>query len=160
MGINKYKDLTDTQKQMRLFIIDMIIEKENYITLDYARLNLINKVNFNKYIIDEALRFFEEENIMVVNENKIEYIYPVSAYPTIHKVKLNDNREFNAMCAIDALGCRCIFNQDLEINSMCSVTGEKIKICIKDGNIDYINNKNLRILHVNLEKYDSWSSNC
>ena len=37
-------------------------------------------------------------------EGNINFIYPVSALPTAHRVSLAGGREFWAMCAIDAIG--------------------------------------------------------
>ncbi|MCU9807076.1 alkylmercury lyase family protein [Paraclostridium sp. AKS46] len=98
--------------------------------------------------------------MVVDDDGYINFIYPVSAHPTMHRVKLEDKREFNAMCAIDAMGWRCTFNQDIDIKSRCYVTGNEINISIKDGKVTSLNNPDLRVLHLNLDKHENWAANC
>lgn len=161
MKNNKYSNLDRTQKNIRLSIMDMIIEKERPVSLNETISFLEKKFNLKSEYINEAFKLFVDKNIMVVDENNyINFIYPVSAHPTMHRVKLADNREFHAMCAIDALGWRCTFNQDIDIKSKCYTTGQDINISIRNGKISYINNPDLRILHLNLSKYENWASNC
>lgn len=160
-NINKYKSLEKIEKDIRLEIMNTIIEKQSVVNIEEIIKILSESKNIEKPYLKEILNKFIENNIMVVDDNRdINFIYPVSAYPTMHKVKLQDGREINAMCAIDALGVGCTFNQDIEINSMCCVTGDKIKINIKDNKIDYINNQDLRVLHIDLEKYENWAASC
>lgn len=159
-NINKYIKLNNLQQQIRLNIMDMIIENKEPISLENAKEELSKSINADSLYIKETLELFIKENIMVINDGNIDFIYPVSAYPTIHKVTLNDGRVLNAMCAIDALGVAFTFNQDIEINSICSSTGNEINIELKDGKINKINNNDLRILHIDLEKYENWAASC
>lgn len=160
-NINKYRSLEDKQKKIRLEIMNMIIEKESVISLSEISNDLVNRLNLEESYIKETLEHFVENNIMVVDDNNyVNFIYPVSAYETMHKVRLEDGRKLNAMCAIDALGVGVTFNQDIEIDSICNVTLKKINIKIKDNKIDYINNDSLCILHINLEKHENWAANC
>lgn len=161
MENNKYRSLDETQKNIRVSIMDMIIQKERPVSLDESTAFLEDKLKLKKEYIEETLELFINKNIMVVDDQKcINFIYPVSAHPTMHRVKLADNREFNAMCAIDALGWRCTFNQDIYIKSRCYVTGNEINISIKNGKITSLNNPNLRVLHLNLDKHENWAANC
>lgn len=160
MKVNKYRSLDKTQKNIRISIMDMIIEKKRPVSLEESKIWLKNKFNLEENYINETLKLFINKNIIVVDEDYINFIYPVSALPTMHKVTLSDKREFYAMCAIDALGWRCTFNQDIDINSKCYVTGKEMNISIKDGKITSINNPDLRVLHLNLDKYENWSANC
>ena len=161
MKNNKYRNLNEIQKKIRVSIMDIIIEKQRPISLDESVCFLEDKLNLKKEYIQETLKLFINKNIMVVDDaGYINFIYPISAHPTMHRVRLSDNREFNAMCAIDALGWRCTFNQDIDINSKCCVTGKEINISIRDGKIISLNNPNLRVLHLNLKKYENWASSC
>lgn len=161
MKNNKYRNLNQIQKNIRVSIMDMIIEKERPVSLDESVVFLEDKLNLKKEYIKETLKLFIDKNIMVVDDDGyINFIYPVSAHTTMHRVKLADNREFNAMCAIDALGWRCTFNQDIDINSKCYVTGKEINISIRDGKVSSLNNPDLRVLHLNLEKHENWASSC
>lgn len=161
MENNKYRNLNQIQKNIRVSIMDMIIEKERPVSLDESVVFLEDKLNLKKEYIKETLELFIDKNIMVVDDDGyINFIYPVSAHPTMYRVKLADNREFNAMCAIDAMGWRCTFNQDIDIKSRCYVTGNEINISIKDGKITSLNNSDLRVLHLNLNKHENWAANC
>lgn len=161
MKNNKYRSLDEIQKNIRVSIMDMIIEKERPVSIDESIVFLEDRLSLKREYIKETLELFVKKNIMVVDdENYINFIYPVSAHQTMHRVKLADNREFNAMCAIDALGWRCTFNQDIDIRSNCYVTGNEISISIKDGKITSLNNPNLRVLHLNLNKHENWASSC
>lgn len=159
-NINKYKDLQPKQKEIRLSIMDLIIEKERPVKLNevYEHLEKVADVDLN--CIKDCIDLFVNKNIMVVDNEEVNYIYPVSAHKTMHQVKLNDGREFSAMCAIDALGTACTFGQDIKITSMCNVTGKEINICVKKSKIHSTNNDDLRILHINLDKYENWATSC
>ncbi|CEK32804.1 alkylmercury lyase [[Clostridium] sordellii] len=161
MKSNKYRNLDKSQKQIRLSIMNMIIDEKRPVSLDEVTKKLKESLNQDENNIKETLKLFLDKNIMVIDEDEyINYIYPVSAHPTMHQVTLADKRTFNAMCAIDALGWRCTFHQDIDINSKCYVTGEDINISIRDGKISSINNPDLRVLHLNLDKYANWAASC
>ena len=64
------------------------------------------------------------------------------------------------MCAIDALGSYSLFHQDTEINSICSQTGEKIYVRIKDREIAEHSPKDIHVIHVDLNKNKNWASTC
>lgn len=161
MKINKYRSLNENQKNIRISIMDMIIEKKRPVSLEEVSIWIKDKLNLEENYIKENLNLFIANNIIVVDEDKyINFIYPVSAHKTMHKVTLADKREFNAMCAIDALGWRCTFNQDIDINSKCYVTGKEINISIKNDKVVYLNNPDLRVLHLNLDKHENWAASC
>lgn len=158
--IEKYNSLDNTQQKIRISIMDMIIDKGSSITLQEATEYISKKLKTEKQYMKNTLQYFIDKNIMVVDGDGINFIYPVSALPTNHKVTLRDNRSFSAMCAIDAIGASCTFNQDVRINSICSATGKEIEIVIKNEKIEYVNNPNLRVLHINLDKHSNWAASC
>jgi mercuric reductase len=53
--------------------------------------------------------------------------YPVTMEKTPHKVKVNGHT-IHAMCAIDALAVGAVFHTEVEIDSVCHVTGEPVHI--------------------------------
>jgi hypothetical protein len=53
--------------------------------------------------------------------------YPVTIEKTPHQVKVNGNTLY-AMCAVDALAVGAAFDVEVEIESVCHVTGEPIRI--------------------------------
>lgn len=158
--IEKYNSLDDTQRKIRIYIMDMIIDKCSSVTLKEVIEHISENLNLEKEYLETTLKHFIDKNIMVVDGDSINFIYPVSALPTNHKVILSDNRSFSAMCAIDAIGTSCTFNQDVRINSICSATGKEIEIFIKDEKIEYVNNPDLRVLHINLDKHSNWAASC
>ncbi|MCC0781650.1 hypothetical protein IR152_00575 [Clostridioides sp. ES-S-0108-01] len=158
--IEKYNSLDNTQQKIRISIMDMIIDKGSSITFQEATEYISKKLKTEKQYMENTLQYFIDKNIMVVDGDSINFIYPVSALPTNHKVTLRDNRSFSAMCAIDAIGTSCTFNQDVRINSICSATGKEIEIVIKNEKIEYVNNPNLRVLHINLDKHSNWAASC
>jgi hypothetical protein len=117
--------------------------------------NMVDKKNIAR-ILESLLK----KNAAVVYDNNINFIYPVSAISTNHKVRLGDDRGFSAMCAIDAMGTSFTFKQDVEINSSCSHCGDSVKVSIKDSKLNTYEPNDLHILHVDLNKNANWSGNC
>jgi hypothetical protein len=158
---NKYRKLENAQKKIRVEIMNMIIDKKSVVSLNEISNNLLNTLELEESYIKQTLDYFEKNNIMVVDEdNYVNFIYPVSAHETMHKVTLQDGRKLNAMCAIDALGAGLTFNQDIAIDSVCNITSKEINIKLKDNKLHSINNDDLRILHINLDKHENWAASC
>ena len=102
-----------------------------------------------------------DKNIFVADEEgNINFIYPVSALPTNHRVTLEDGRNFYAMCAIDSMGTAFTFKQNVHIESVCSQCGEKVVVDIKDQEIAYVEPDTLHVLHVDLNKSTNWADSC
>lgn len=53
--------------------------------------------------------------------------YPVTTEKTAHRIKVGDATLY-AMCAVDALAVGAAFDKEVEIESVCHVTGEPIRI--------------------------------
>ena len=64
------------------------------------------------------------------------------------------------MCAIDSLGSYFTFWQDLEIDSVCSTSGEPIKVVVKNGEIVHRSSPDIHCIHVNLNEFQDWSACC
>jgi hypothetical protein len=158
--VEKYKNLDDTQRAIRVSIMDMIIEEKRCVTLNEVVNVLSSKLSIDRGYLQNTLDSFIKENVLVAEGENINFIYPVSALSTSHNVTLDDGREFYAMCAIDAIGTSCTFHQNVTINSMCCVTGQEIKIRVEDEQIKYVSNPNLRVLHVDLDKHSEWAASC
>lgn len=158
--VEKYSKLNDIEKKIRISIMDIIIEKKRSVCVDEA-IEILDKVlDFDVDYIKETINNFQRDNILVVEDGNINFIYPVSAIPNSHKVTLDDGREFHAMCAIDAIGTSCTFNQNVTIESSCCVTGKEVRLRVEDEAIKNLNNKDIRILHVDLDKHAEWAANC
>ena len=60
----------------------------------------------------------EIEAIRLGPDGQIAVAYPFSATPTRHRVRLGDQVEVHAMCALDALGMSALIVQDTRIDSV------------------------------------------
>lgn len=158
--VEKYKNLDETERHIRLSIMNMIIDEKRSVSVDEVVVKLSAELNLDEYRLVKTLEHFKNENVLVTDEENINFIYPVSALATNHNVTLDDGRSFYAMCAIDAIGTSCTFHQNVTINSMCCVRGTEINIRVKDEQIEYVNNQDLRVLHVNLDKHSEWAASC
>lgn len=154
-----YDSLNKLQQDIRRIILDMMIDKEGSVSYDEVRSESKRK-GIDIKLVNLTLEKFEEEHYFVVDDSDIIFMYPVSSKATNHRVKLADGREFYAMCAIDSLGSAVTFDQDIEINSRCMMTQKDICVKVKDGKIESTNNKDIRVLHVNMDNYSNWASSC
>jgi hypothetical protein len=91
-------------------------------------------------------------------EGNLNFIYPVSALATRHRVSLEDGRRCFAMCAVDAMGTAFTFEQDVEIQSECSECGKPISVRIERGRLAEVAPPDLRVLHVDLNKFENWAA--
>ncbi len=152
--------LEDNEKLVRRYIMENIIDNKE----PYNLLNDISNIklkDLSKNEIESIYKKLVKKNIIVPDENNnINYVYPVSAIGTNHKITLEDGRSFTAMCAIDSIGTHFTFKQNIKINSNCSNTGEEIYLELKDGKIVDCQPKDLHILHVDLNKNQNWSGEC
>ena len=156
----KYRCLDDVKKKVRIKIMDFIIEKNGPVNIEETKNYIETKMGLEKDYVEEVVNQFVDTNVMVADEENINFIFPVSGYETNHKITLQDGRKFNAMCAIDSIGTSYTFDQSIEINSACSSTGKEICLKVDSGNVEYVNNPDLRVIHINLEKHSEWASSC
>lgn len=147
----KYKELSLVEQKARLRLIDRVIEMKRQLTEQEGI-----EICENKKIYE----ILKRKNIFAFMDNKITFLYPVSAVPTNHKVKLADGREFFSMCAVDALGVSSMFHIDSEIFSVCSETGEHVYVKVCGGEIEEYFPKTLHVLHVDLTKENNWAAEC
>jgi hypothetical protein len=98
--------------------------------------------------------------VVIGETDEITFVYPVSALPTRHKVRLQDGRAFSAMCAIDALGSTFTFHQDVSIASACSYCDEPVAITIQNGEIRELQPATTHVLHADLNRVENWATSC
>ena len=78
--------------------------------------------------VDSGLAELERRDLMVLDgEGAITGVYPFSAQPTGHRVRL-DGQGLNAMCAIDALGVGAMYGRDVTVDSACRGCGGTIHV--------------------------------
>ncbi|MBU5436532.1 alkylmercury lyase family protein [Tissierella sp. MSJ-40] len=153
--------LIKEEKILRRHLMNCVINKGQSLDInDVYEVTSDIKI-MDKEVVDKIIGNLLKKNAIVIDEERnVNFIYPVSAIPTNHKVILADGRQFSAMCAIDAMGTAFTFKQDVNIESKCSNCGADIKVSIRNGKLDSYEPTDLHILHVDLNKNLNWSGNC
>ena len=155
------KRLNRDEKKARRFLMNYTIDNGKPFNLNETTEDLAKSIGFSKENLYNLFNNLLDKVAIVVDEDKnVNFIYPVSALPTKHKITLSDGRSFNAMCAIDGMGTAFTFKQDVVIDSVCSNCGSSIHVEIKDGKLADFYPEDMHILHVDLNKNQDWSGNC
>ncbi len=85
--------------------------------------------------LETALQRLDQEDMIILNaEGQIVGAYPVTLEATPHHLVVN-GVGINAMCALDALTVGPMFDAEVEINSVCRMSGEPIHIRQKGRSI-------------------------
>jgi len=79
----------------------------------------------------EALH--EGDAIRLTSNGQVAVAYPFSATPTRHRVRIDDQTDAYAMCAVDALGISAMLGQDTRIDSVDVTTGQPITVTTTAG---------------------------
>ena len=162
MGQNIQEKFTDAQNELRLAIMNFIIDNGRPFNLKsdgFAALSGIRLSSGGEYSGIVAL--LQEKDGLVADEaGNVNFIYPASALPTHHRVTLADGREFTAMCAIDALGAAFTFGQDAKVNSKCSVCGAPVHVEIRSGVVAKCSPESLHALSFDLAGLSNWAASC
>ena len=148
--------LTAEENRLRGWLMDYTIENRKPFRLD-NRIPEHPPVPDPQYLLG---RLVEKRVAVLDDRGNVNFIYPVSALPTNHRVSLPDGRDFFAMCAIDALGAAFTFGQDTRVRSNCSECGQAISVCVKDGKIADLSCPDTHALHVDLNRMDDWAASC
>ncbi len=152
--------LLEKEKNIRRYLMNYVIDNKQAFNINDSS-KIVKETGIEKEEVKIILKSLSKKNVIVVDEDEnINFIYPVSAIPTNHRVRLQDGREFTAMCAIDAIGTAFTFKQDVDIESKCSSCGSDIKLSVRNGILHTYEPKDLHILHVDLNKNSNWSGNC
>ncbi len=72
----------------------------------------------------------DEEDLIHIREGLVEIAYPFSAVPTPFVVRLAEEQERYACCAIDALGMAPMLGQRVEIQSRCHDCGDLLELTV------------------------------
>lgn len=75
--------------------------------------------------------------IRLAPDGQIAVAYPFSATPTRHRVRIGDQVDVYAMCAVDALGIAPMVGQDTVIESVDVTTGQPIAVTTRSGRISW-----------------------
>ena len=140
--------------------MDCIIDNGGSVNIELAKKWVKEHMESSEETIDATFKQFIDTNVMVVIDDEITFIFPVSGKPTNHRITLEDGRSFCAMCAIDSIGTSYTFKQPVTINSMCAATGKEIELKVDNGKVLYTNNPGMYIIHVDLLKNTDWANAC
>lgn len=160
MDENVHRKFTARQDELRLYFINRVIDDGGcQIEEEKQRAMQALSMSSDEYdaIVDELIF---QDGLVLDEERNISFIYPVSALPTNHHVKLADGREFTAMCAIDALGAAFTLHQDTVVDSVCAVCGEPVHVEIRDGKVAAYSPEELHALTFPLGELSNWSGSC
>lgn len=150
-----YSRLTDPERRLRMKLMEQILRSTGPVNeADISQLDMQPETGT---IIQSLIN---KRVIVKDSVGDITFVYPVSALPTSHKVRLQDGRTFHAMCAIDALGAAFTFEQDVSITSVCGYCQEPITAVIHNEHFAEIEPPSLCVLHVDLKKEDKWATSC
>ena len=70
-------------------------------------------------------------------DGQLTVAYPFSATPTAHRVRIGDQVEVYAMCAVDALGMSAMLDEDTQIESVDATTGQPITVTLSAGGTNW-----------------------
>ena len=161
MDQNIHKKFTDMQNELRLYIIQFIVDHQRRYHLDQDMTQTLKALGMDQKEYEEIIECLLKKDGMVIDEERnVNFIYPVSALQTSHHVTLQDGREFTAMCAIDAIGAAFTFHQDTEIHSACASCNEPVHIRIVAGQVAEYSPKNLHALTFPLGELSNWAGSC
>lgn len=161
MGQNIQEKFTAPQNEVRLAIMNFIVDQQrpfNVCTDGAAALPLTLSQEGD---FADIVRILQAKDGMVIDgAGNVNFVYPVSALPTPHRVSLADGRTFTAMCAIDALGAAFTFRQDVEVNSVCGECGKPVRVRLHEGTLQEFSPEDLHILTFRLEDIVNWAGSC
>ena len=161
MDQNIHKKFTERQNELRLYIIQFIVDHQRPYHLDQDMTQTLKALGMDQKEYEEIIECLLKKDGMVIDEERnVNFIYPVSALQTSHHVTLQDGREFTAMCAIDAIGAAFTFHQDTEIHSACASCNEPLHIRNVVGKVAEYSPKNLHALTFPLGELSNWAGSC
>jgi hypothetical protein len=145
--------LTDEEQAFRMALMERSIERGEPLDVEDPAVGSLQHPNAGSLI--QSL--IEKRAVVQDDEGHLNFIYPVSALTTRHRVSLEDGRRFFAMCAIDSMGSAFAFEQNVEIESECSECGERVSVRIEQGRLAEVTPSSIRVLHVDLNRIDNWA---
>lgn len=145
--------LAESENDFRRKLMDVTISRGGAVNI-----NSEPPVELSEFDSKLMISALSAKNAAVLSDKgDVQFIYPVSALPTCHKVTLADGRNFDAMCAIDAIGSAFTFQQDVQVQSKCHTCNVRVDVEVRDGEICRHSPEEIHVLHVDLSKFDTWA---
>ena len=145
--------LTEEENAFRMALMERTIERGEPLDLEDPAAGDLQHPD-SALLIQSLV---EKRAVVKDDEGHLNFIYPVSALVTRHRVSLEDGRLFFAMCAIDSMGSAFTFEQNVVIESECSECGERVSVRIEQGELAEVMPASIRVLHVDLNRFDNWA---
>jgi hypothetical protein len=80
--------------------------------------------------VHDALLKLDDEDLIRISDGQVDLAYPFSASETPFLVRLQDGRERQACCAIDALGIAPMVGEPVEIRAWCHYSGTPLHFAV------------------------------
>ena len=145
--------LTEEEKAFRMVLMQRSIEHGGPLDAEDPAAGGLQQPSAGSLI--QSL--IEKRAVVKDDGGNLNFIYPVSTLATRHRVSLEDGRRFFAMCAIDSMGSAFTFEQNVAIESECSECGERVSVRIEQGELAEVTPSSIRVLHVDLNRFDNWA---
>ena len=162
LGQNVQAKFNEKQNEVRIAIMNVIIDNKRPFHMKQDGYEALKGISLSgKDEFEDILDVLHSrDGFSADEEGNINFIYPVSALPTAHRVTLADGREFSAMCAIDAIGATFTFHEDTQIHSSCCVCGNDVYVEMKNGECAKHRPEGLYALSFCLEEITNWAGSC
>lgn len=158
---NIYSKFTKEENRLRLHIMNAIVDQKRSFNMDGDREAAIEALGISEEEYSTMLQtLLQGDGAVADEEGNIHFVYPVSAFETVHRVELEDGRSFCAMCAIDAIGAAFTFGQNTKVDSVCAHCGAKVDLEVKDKKIIRHTPQNLHALTFALAEISNWAGSC
>ena len=160
MGQNVQAKFNEKQNEVRIAIMNFIIDNKRPFHMKQDGYEALKGISLSgKDEFEDILDVLHSrDGFSADEEGNINFIYPVSALPTAHRVTLADGREFSAMCAIDAIGATFTFHEDTQIHSSCCVNDVYVEM--KNGECAKHRPEGSYALSFCLEEITNWAGSC
>jgi hypothetical protein len=125
-GPQRTSGLSDAERALYHWILHRFAEQGRP-----AALELRAKASELDLAPEKALEALAREDLVHTDgEGDIAVAYPFSGRPTRHRVLLENGREVDAMCALDAVGIAAMLGQRVEVHSSDPITQEEIAVSV------------------------------
>ena len=155
--LNKILPLEANQKSMSLEMQQLHRDiLYSYIELgrSLTREEIIQRVE----CVDDAINILQRNDMVVFDEGG----EPIGAYPFTmekrkHKISVNGHL-IHCMCALDSLAISPMYDTELEINSVCDVSGEAV--VIRQKGLEVLNSSDVQDVYFGINWGAASTSSC
>lgn len=145
------------EKLLRLAILDEMVARGG----PARPVDAGSRIGLDAPTSESLAKSMADNHVIVMNgDGEVAFAYPVSGSPTAHHVTLADGREFSSMCAIDGMGTTYTFEQDITLESKCTMCGAPVRVEMSGGEVALAEPRTLHAVHADLTAAENWASSC